>query len=71
MKNNKRCWKKYNKSLIQRGSITFWIDEELLKNDQAFESTKGRPVFKTPLIQAGFGCWSLFINLPFDLYKVT
>ena len=54
MNNNKRCWKQHNKSLVQRGSITFWIDEDLLKNDQAFESTKGRPKFKTPLIQVGW-----------------
>jgi len=32
MNNNKRCWKQYNKSLVQRGSITFGIDEDLLKN---------------------------------------
>lgn len=26
-----RNWDKYNKALIQRGSITFWINEEVVK----------------------------------------
>ena len=54
MNNVKRCWREYNKSLVQRGSITLWIDEELLKNDQVFESTKGRPKFKKAILQAGW-----------------
>ena len=54
MNNEKRCWKEYNKSLVQRGSITFWIDEDLLKNDQIFDSTKGRPKFKQAILQSGW-----------------
>ena len=27
----KRNWKQYNKNLVKRGSVTFFIDEELLK----------------------------------------
>ena len=63
MNNKKRCWQNYNKSLVKRGSITFWIDEGLLKSDSALESTKGRPKFKTSIIQAG---WILRI-----VYKLT
>jgi hypothetical protein len=40
MNNVKRCWREYNKSLVQRGSITLWIDEDFLKNDQVFESLR-------------------------------
>ncbi|HGS4826889.1 TPA: IS5/IS1182 family transposase, partial [Vibrio cholerae] len=24
-------WKQYNKALINRGSLTFWIDEEVIR----------------------------------------
>ncbi len=54
MNNVKRCWRKYNKSLVQRGSITLWIDEALLKNKEVFEPTKGRPKFKKAILQAGW-----------------
>jgi len=54
MNNVKRCWGKYNKSLVQRGSITFWIDKDLLENDKVFEPTKGRPRFKKAILQAGW-----------------
>lgn len=64
MNNNvKRCWKEYNRSLVQRGSITFWIDENFLKNSDVFEETKGRPRFKKSLILSG---WILKI-----VYKLT
>jgi len=52
----KRNWSEYNKSLVQRGSITFWIDEIFLKTSQFHESTKGRPKFKKALILMG---WTL------------
>ncbi len=52
--NAKRCWKQYNKSLVQRGSITFWIDKDFLKNSDVFESSKGRPKFKNALILSGW-----------------
>ncbi len=55
MKHNvKRCWSKYNKSLVNRGSITFWIDRDLLTDKACFESTKGRPKFKSSIIKAGW-----------------
>ena len=52
----KRNWAKYNRSLVQRGSITFWIDIDFLKNSDFQDPTKGRPRFKTLLIHLG---WTL------------
>ena len=40
--------------MVQRGSITFWIDTEFLKAADFQESTKGRPRFKTSLIYMGW-----------------
>ena len=41
----KRIWSKYNKQLVQRGSITFYIDSKTLKEIKKFKgkSTGGRP----------------------------
>lgn len=50
----KRKWSQYNKSLVQRGSITFWIDETFLKTSNFKESTKGRPKFKPAIILMGW-----------------
>lgn len=43
--NRTRNWCKYNEALVQRGSITFWFDEEIIKNWHANDSinTRGRP----------------------------
>ena len=40
-----RNWKEYNRSLVNRGSITFWFEEEALKNWYSIERTgePGRP----------------------------
>ena len=40
-------WKQYNKSLINRGSITFWVSEDSLKKWGAKKDKKhfGRPCF--------------------------
>lgn len=40
-----RNWSDYNKSLIQRGSLTFWVEEDSLKKWQSNDSTgkAGRP----------------------------
>jgi hypothetical protein len=40
-----RNWSEYNKSLIQRGSLTFWIEEDSIKKWESNESTgkAGRP----------------------------
>jgi hypothetical protein len=37
-------WKQYNKALINRGSLTFWIDEEAISEwKQSKQSKRGRP----------------------------
>ncbi|WP_198591571.1 transposase, partial [Vibrio lentus] len=37
-------WKQYNKALINRGSLTFWIDEETLAEwKQNKQGKRGRP----------------------------
>lgn len=41
-----RNWKQYNKALVQRGSITFWINEEVAKqwyNQETRHGGRGRP----------------------------
>ncbi len=41
-----RNWKQYNKALVQRGSINFWINEEVAKkwyNLEINPSSRGRP----------------------------
>ncbi len=37
-----RNWKEYNRSLVNRGSLTFWISEELLANWVEKEKTGER-----------------------------
>ena len=47
----KRDWSKYNKALVERGNVTFYIDENILKRDRKMK-TFGRPrIFSHPLIQ--------------------
>ena len=37
-------WKQYNKALINRGSLTFWIDEETIREwKQSKQNKRGRP----------------------------
>ncbi|EDP59862.1 transposase [Vibrio sp. AND4] len=37
-------WKQYNKALINRGSLTFWIDEEAIhKWKQSKQDKRGKP----------------------------
>ncbi len=45
MKSKKRNWRQYNKSLIQRGSLTFWVHKDLLRTWHAekIPHKKGRP----------------------------
>ncbi len=44
-----RNWKDYNKSLINRGSLTFWFDAKSIKRWQAnsAKSNRGRPFVYT------------------------
>ena len=47
----KRVWSTYNKSLVERANLTFYIDENILKCDRKIK-TFGRPrIFSHPLIQ--------------------
>ncbi|EGR08395.1 transposase of IS903 [Vibrio cholerae HE48] len=37
-------WKQYNQTLINRGSLTFWIDEEAISEwTQGKQNKRGRP----------------------------
>jgi Transposase DDE domain len=44
-------WKEYNKALVNRGSITFWFDEESIEQWHATEMTakRGRPLLYSGL----------------------
>jgi len=60
--NRKRDWKNYNASLINRGSLTIWIDDSLSK--EWIEQPKtGRPKFSSHVIKMG-----LFLR---EVYKLT
>jgi len=37
-----RNWRQYNEALVQRGSITFWFSEEVVKNWHIDDSSKSR-----------------------------
>ncbi len=60
----KRKWPQHNKSLVQRESIIFWIDEKFHKTTNFRESTKGRPKFKPAIIHTG---WILKTTYHLDL----
>ena len=48
----KRSWKEYNQNLVNRGSLTFFIDKEALKPLCQKKKSRGRPkCFADPLIQ--------------------
>jgi IS5 family transposase len=48
----KRIWQKYNQNLVNRGRITFYIDEESLASNPRPKHVRGRPrLFSHPLIQ--------------------
>ncbi len=43
-RNKTTNWKQYNKALINRGSLTFWIDEEAIRQwKQSKQDKRGRP----------------------------
>ena len=49
---HKRIWKKYNQNLVNRGRITFYIDEKALAIEPQSKKVRGRPrLFSHPLIQ--------------------
>lgn len=49
----KRNWAEYNKKLINRGSITFWLEQEGLNSWIQKTGKKGKPSFSKSVIQAG------------------
>ena len=54
MKNHaKRDWHKYNQKLIHRGSLTFWCDQDCLKNWLEKNGKRGRPSFADSVIELG------------------
>src|ERR1044072_5708393 len=62
-----RNWSEYNKCLVQRGSITLWISEEVLKKWQSSERTgkRGRPKeYPDEIIQCIL-CLKAVYGLPF------
>ena len=59
----KRNWSKYNRNLVNRGRVTFWIKEETLSSWLTKSGRKGRPSFSTSVIQAGLIIKSVY-NLP-------
>jgi hypothetical protein len=59
-----RNWNKYNKALVERGNITFWINEEIAKKWYAIKSEhmdRGRPkLYSDIAIEACFTLRVLF-----------
>ena len=58
-----RNWREYNESLVKRGSITLWLDEETLKNWREPRSAgkRGRPqVFSDMAITCGLTLKAVF-----------
>ncbi len=50
----KRDWHKYNQKLVNRGSITFWFDQECLNSWIEKKGKKGRPSFAKAVIRLGW-----------------
>jgi hypothetical protein len=46
----KRHWRKYNQKLINRGSLTFWLDQDCLNSWINKCGKKGRPSFSNLVI---------------------
>lgn len=58
-----RNWREYNEALVNRGSLTFWINEEVILNWRTTEKTgkRGRPlVYGAIAIQASLTVQALF-----------
>ena len=54
MKNHaKRDLRNYNQKLINRGSLTFWFDQDCLANWVEKDRKRGRPSFVDSVIQLG------------------
>ena len=58
-----RNWREYNRSLVNRGSVTFWFSQEVVNSWYAAERTqrKGRPkVYADEMIRCGLMVRALF-----------
>ena len=63
-----RNWKDYNKGLVNRGSITFWINEETIKGwyePQGKDSKRGRRKFYSDLAIETCAVMRVLFNLPY------
>ncbi len=56
----KRDWRNYNQKLINRGSLTFWLDQDCLNSWINKCGKKGRPSFSNLVIQAGWIIKSIY-----------
>ena len=57
-------WKEYNQALVNRGSITFWFDEEMIQKWYSTEATgkPGRPeVYSDCAIRCGLAIKAVFL----------
>lgn len=59
----KRRWNEYNRDLVNRGSIAFWVSQECLDSWKKKTGEKGHPSFSTAVIQAGVVLKSVY-HLP-------
>ena len=69
MSRKKRNWAKYNRKLVNRGKITFWIDKDLAKNPFDKQKGKGRPRFSDAFLVAALSlrciyCFQLKVEIP-------
>jgi hypothetical protein len=62
-----RNWREYNKSLVSRGSLTFWLSEEIIKEWQCTLNEGGQrgrpPKYSDSMIESALTLRQLF-NLP-------
>lgn len=65
----KRNWREYNKSLVERGSLTFLIDPKILKSleKQGLKKKKGRPVGRPLEFSDQFILLCLMIKIHFKM----
>ena len=56
-------WSEYNRNLVNRGSITFWISEKCLNSWVQKTGKNGRPSSSTAVIQASLIIETVY-NLP-------
>ena len=60
----KRNWYQYNRNLVNRGSLTFWLNTECIDSWISKSKKRGRPSFSQSVIQAGLILKTIY-RLPF------